>query len=99
MTSPDGIEERTFDLESREQYDHDAAADKADEARDFSEACRSGSALADLIFETAKLNMASYEAARQAGYEQGRHDGFMEGMRQANDMLKASMAAEQETLL
>lgn len=32
MSGPDGIEERTADLESRDTYDHDVEAAKADEA-------------------------------------------------------------------
>jgi flagellar biosynthesis/type III secretory pathway protein FliH len=59
---------------------------------------RERSPLAESIFEMAKLNMESYRNAYQAGYDAGHHQGYIDAMKKAQEMVKAGMVAEQEVL-
>lgn len=89
--SADGPEQREANRLERDTYDHDERADRADE--------RERSPFADMIFETAKLNMESYRNAHAAGFEAGhtvgfaagKHEGYMQGIAYAKSLLTAGM--------
>jgi hypothetical protein len=68
MNHPDGPEQREAERLERDTYDHDTAADRADE--------RPRSEFADMIFEVAKANVLASQSAFDAGHKAGFADGY-----------------------
>jgi flagellar biosynthesis/type III secretory pathway protein FliH len=79
----DGPEEREAERLERDTFDHDKAADRADERR---------SVFAESIFEMSKATTEATLTAYQAGYAVGHHQGYLEAMAKVKELINASFA-------
>lgn len=88
--SPDGHEERTFELDSLDTDDHDRDASAADHTRADSSTWEPTMQLSDTIFAAAKAHTETARVAYQHGFDAGFDAGHRAALDEALKILDAA---------